>query len=121
MWYQLLLFAGQATALAPPFKRWMETDYPYQGPAVPIADPVDKTVNGDGTGFPRLYEAPAVEPELGTLPTNNINVISLAYTAGGVGMNVHFQTPYGIGGPPCVNWGTDPTNLDQTTKGWTAT
>ena len=121
MWCQLLLLAGQATALAPPFKRWLETDYPYQGPAVVISDKVDQTVNGDGTGFPRLYEAPAVEPYLGTLPTNNINVISLAYAPGGVGMNVHFQTPYGIGGTPCVEWGTDPTKLDQLAKGWTST
>ena len=121
MWCQLLLLAGQATALAPPFKRWLETDYPYQGPEDPIADPVDQTVNGDGTGFPRLYEAPAVEPHVGTLPTNNINVISLAYTSGGIGMNIHFQTPYGIGCTPYVLWGTDPTNLDQKALGWTST
>lgn len=108
-----------AAAMAPPFRRTVDLTYPYTGPAVPIADIVDQTVNGNGKGFPRLYEAPAVEPDLGTVPTNNINVISLAYIPDG--MTVHFQTPYGIGTEPFVYWGTDPFNLNNTATGWTTT
>lgn len=118
MWSALLL-AGYAAALAPPFRRDLATDYPYVGPEVPIMDPVDQTVNGDGKGYPRLYEAPAVEPVIGTVPTNNINVINMAYVPGG--MNIHFQTPYGIGCAPYVKYSTDPTSLDQTAYGWTST
>ncbi|KAJ7725426.1 Metallo-dependent phosphatase-like protein [Mycena maculata] len=115
----LLFFAPSILAIAPPFRRDVDTTYPYMGPAIPIADPVDQTVNGDGTGYPRLWEAPAVEPTLGTLPTNNINVINLAYLDGG--MNIHFQTPYGIGGQPCVKWGPERNDLSKSTCGSTAT
>ncbi|ORY30983.1 acid phosphatase AphA [Naematelia encephala] len=80
----------------------VNTDYPYTGPAIPVGDWVDQTINGNGTKA-----------------TNNINVVSLAYVPGG--MNVHFQTPFGIGGKPCVNWGTDPKNLCNTSKGYTTT
>ena len=96
----------------------VNTKYPYEGPAVPVGDWVDQTVNGNGKGFPRLVEAPAVTPKDDN-PTNNINVISLAYTPGG--MHIHFQTPFGIDGDPCVNWGEDPNNLCKNTKGWTTT
>lgn len=109
----------QVSAIAAPFRRTVDTTYPYTGPAIPIADPVDQTINGNGKGYIRLWEPPAVEPELGSSPTNNINVISLSYVPSG--MNVHFQTPHGIGADPYVLWGTDPTNLNNTATGWTST
>jgi len=37
-------------------------NYPYTGPAVPIADWVDQSINGNGKGFIRLVEKPAVTP-----------------------------------------------------------
>lgn len=70
------------------------TNYPYNGPAIPVGDFADSTVQGDGKGFIRLVEPPAVQPAT-TEPSNNINVISLAYVPGGA--NVHFQTPFGLG------------------------
>ena len=98
----------------------VNTKFPYTGPAVPVGDWSDQTVNGNGKGnaFPRLVEAPAVKPK-DAKPTNNINVVSLAYIPGG--MHVHFQTPFGIDGEPCVNWGEDPNDLSTNTKGWTNT
>ena len=96
----------------------VNTKFPYKGPAVPIGDWVDQSVQGDGTGFRRLVEAPAVKPSSKSA-TNNINVVSLSYVPGG--MHVHFQTPFGIDGEPCVDWGTDPSNLWTNTKGWTRT
>ena len=92
--------------------------YPYTGPAIPIADWVDQTINGNGKGFIRLVEAPAVTPAHSN-PSNNINVISLAYVPGGI--LIHFQTPFGIGGEPCVNWGTESDALVTNTKGYTHT
>ena len=92
--------------------------YPYTGPAVPIADWEDQTINGNGKGFIRLVEAPAVTPAHSN-PSNNINVISLAYAPGGI--LIHFQTPFGIGGEPCVNWGTEKNSLGTNTKGNTHT
>jgi len=69
--------------------RVVDTRFPYTGPAVPIGDWVDQTVNGNGKGFPRLHEAPAVTPATSN-PTNNVNVISLSFMPSGV--NVHYQT-----------------------------
>ena len=96
----------------------VDTSYPYTGPAVPIADWVDQTINGNGKGFNRLVEAPAVTPGHSN-PTNNINVISLAYVPNGI--LVHFQTPFGIGGEPCVKWGTSKDDLGTTSNGYTHT
>lgn len=71
------------------------TNYPYTGPTVPIGDWVDPTINGDGTGFTRLVEPPAVQPSSAN-PTNNVNVIALSYVPGGV--NIHYQVRSDKGG-----------------------
>jgi hypothetical protein len=95
-------------------KRDVDTRFPYTGPAVPIADWVDPTINGNGKGYPRLVEAPAVTPSSSN-PTNNINVIALAYLPNG--MNIHYQTPFGLGVNPSVKWGTSKTSLTNTATG----
>jgi acid phosphatase len=77
------------TEAAPPAKRDVDTRFPYTGPKVPVGDWVDPTINGNGKGFPRLVEAPAVKPS-SSKPSNNINVISVSYIPNGV--NIHFQT-----------------------------
>jgi len=56
----------------------VDESYPYTGPAVPVGDWIDPTINGNGKGFPRLVEPPAVVPSSSN-PTNNINVIALSY------------------------------------------
>jgi acid phosphatase len=43
-------------------KRDVDTRYPYTGPEIPIGDWVDATVIGNGKGFIRLVEPPAVAP-----------------------------------------------------------
>jgi hypothetical protein len=43
-------------------KRDVDTRYPYTGPEIPIGDWIDATVNGNGKGFIRLVEPPAVAP-----------------------------------------------------------
>jgi acid phosphatase len=88
--------------------------YPYTGPAIPIADWVDPTINGNGKGFPRLVEPPAVIPASAN-PTNNINVISLSYFPSGI--NIHYQTPFGLGVAPTVSWGSSPTKLNRQAQG----
>lgn len=110
-----LLAALAFTATAKPT---VDTTYPYTGPAVPIGDWVDNTVNGNGKGFPRLVEAPAVTPSSAN-PTNNINVISLSYVPNGI--NIHFQTPFGLGGAPSISWGTSSSSLSNTATGNTKT
>lgn len=100
------------------YVRDVYTNYPYTGPAVPVADKVDQTVDGNGLGFPRLNEPPAVWP-LSPNATNNINTIAMAYVPSG--MNIHFSTPFGLGGEACVNYGTDPSNLSTNIKGQTKT
>ncbi|KAJ5623490.1 acid phosphatase [Penicillium lividum] len=92
--------------------------FPYKGPAVPVGDWVDNTVNGNGNGFIRLQEAPAVTPAKSN-PTNNINVISLAYIPDG--MLVHYQTPFGLGAAPAVKWGKRKNNLTKFTTGYSHT
>lgn len=77
------------------------------------------TVQGNGKGFPRLVEAPAVKPRTSN-PKNNINVISLAY-AGPNGINIHYQTPFGLGASPAVRWGEEPFVLYRRTTGATDT
>lgn len=104
---------------APSVKRTVDTMYPYKGPAVPVGDPVNPTAIDNGKGFPRLYEHPAVEPPAGSEPSNNINVISSAYFPGGI--NIHFQTPFGIGSSPQVKWGSTPRKLSNTASGYTHT
>ncbi|KAF4978012.1 hypothetical protein FDECE_18280, partial [Fusarium decemcellulare] len=81
----------------------VDEKYPYRGPAVPVGDWVDPSVNGNGRGFPRLVEPPAVKPGSAN-PSNNVNVISLSYVRGGI--NIHYQTPFGLGVAPSVQWGT---------------
>lgn len=92
--------------------------YPYTGPEVPVGDWVDPTVNGNGKGFPRLVEPPAVKPALSS-PTNNVNVISLSYVPNGV--NIHYQTPFGLGGEPIIYWGETEKALTCLVKGQTRT
>lgn len=94
------------------------TNYPYNGPAVPIGDWVDNTINGNGKGFPRLAMPPAVHPSSDS-PTNNINVISLSYMPTGV--NVHFQTPFGLTTDPQVSYGTSASSLTKSATGTTRT
>lgn len=69
-------------------------------------------------GFPRLVVPPAVAPN-SSHPTNNINVITLAYIPNG--MNIHFQTPFGIGASPYVKYGTSAKDLKKTATGATNT
>ena len=52
-------------------------------------------------------------------PTNNINVISLAYLPDG--MNIHFQTPFGLGADPTISWGSNKCRLDKKATGQTRT
>lgn len=96
----------------------VDETFPYTGPAIPVADFVDPTVNGNGLGFPRLVEAPAVTPATSN-PTNNINVISSAFIPEGI--TIHFQTPFGLGTAPSVSFGTSATSLGQTASGSTTT
>ena len=92
----------------------VNTKYPYEGPAVPVGDWVDQTINGNGKGFPRLVEPPAVKPSSAN-PTNNVNVISLSYLPRGV--NIHYQTPFGLGRAPEIKWGKHPNKLDKRATG----
>ena len=96
----------------------VDTEYPYTGPNVPIGDWVDPTVNGNGKGFPRLVEPPAVKPA-SSHPTNNVNVISLSYLPEGI--HIHYQTPFGLGRAPSVKWGTNPHHLDRVAEGFSHT
>ncbi|KAK4073221.1 uncharacterized protein Triagg1_5501 [Trichoderma aggressivum f. europaeum] len=92
--------------------------YPYAGPKVPVGDWLDPTVNGNGKGFARLVEPPAVKPASSS-PTNNVNVISLAYVPNGI--NIHYQTPFGLGEAPSVVWGTSASDLSNTATGKSVT
>ncbi|KAF5648635.1 acid phosphatase [Fusarium sp. NRRL 52700] len=104
----------------------VDETYPYNGPAIPIGDWVDHTVKGSPNhGFIRLVEPPAVQPGY-VNATNNVNVISLSYIPAQpgeqtVGINIHYQTPFGLGGAPSVNWGTSSSCLNKTTPGFTVT
>lgn len=94
----------------------VDTTFPYTGPAIPVGDWVDPTPNGNGKGFPRLVEPPAVAPGKKN-PTNNINVIQLAYLPNGI--NIHYQTPFGLGEAPLITWGTNPWSLNNKATGYT--
>jgi hypothetical protein len=96
----------------------VDESFPYLGPAIPIGDWVDPDVNGNGKGFPRLVEPPAVTPASAN-PSNNVNVISLAYIPEGI--NIHFQTPFGLGEDPSVAWGTSPDSLSKQATGYSHT
>ncbi|THC95826.1 hypothetical protein EYZ11_004696 [Aspergillus tanneri] len=96
----------------------VDNRYPYTGPAVPVGDWVDPTVNGNGKGFPRLVEPPAVKPA-STNPKNNVNVISLSYVPNGI--HIHYQTPFGLGEAPSVKWGKYPNELHHIVYGFTHT
>ncbi len=92
----------------------VDESYPYTGPAVPIGDWIDPTINGNGKGFPRLVEPPAVVPS-SSKPTNNVNVIALSYIPQGI--NIHYQTPFGLGVAPSVKWGASAADLDSEATG----
>ncbi|TKA65427.1 Acid phosphatase [Friedmanniomyces simplex] len=94
--------------------RDVDTRFPYTGPAVPVADWVDPDPNGNGKGFIRLVEPPAVKPK-NSKPTNNINVISTAFVPGGI--TVHYQTPFGLGEAPAVKYGPKKNDLCYTAQG----
>lgn len=96
----------------------VDESYPYTGPTVPVGDWVDPTVKGNGKGYPRLVEAPAVKPASEN-PTNNVNVISLSYLPNGI--HIHYQTPFGLGVAPSVKWGSNPYSLDKVATGFTHT
>ncbi|WPH02674.1 acid phosphatase [Acrodontium crateriforme] len=85
--------------------RDVDTRFPYTGPATPVGDWVNNGVKSNGKGFPRLVEPPAVRPASKN-PTNNVNVISLSYIPNG--MNIHYQTPFGLGEAPSVKYGLSP-------------
>lgn len=96
----------------------VDESYPYTGPEVPVGDWVDPTINGNGKGFQRLVEAPAVKPATAN-PSNNVNVISLSFVPKGI--NIHFQTPFGLGVNPSIKWGKSATNLNSTAVGYSHT
>lgn len=85
---------------------------------MPIGDWVDNTINGNGKGFQRLVEPPAVAAKSGA--TNNINVIQVSYLDAGA-VNVHFQTPFGIGSNPVVMWGKSSSKVNTKATGKTDT
>ncbi|KAJ8292170.1 Acid phosphatase [Rhodotorula toruloides] len=127
------LAAGAAQALPSPpaptpltklelHKRFVDERFPYKGPAVPVGDWLDQTPQGNGKGYQRLYKDPAVlpAPNVSVLSIkNNINVISTSLLPGGI--NVHFQTPFGIGASPVVRWGYDQNSLSNNATGNTTT
>ncbi|KAK3657711.1 hypothetical protein LTR22_009263 [Elasticomyces elasticus] len=112
----LLAFTGLAIAAPATHKRDVDTRFPYLGPNVPVGDFLDPTINGNGKGFVRLVQPPAVAP---AQPLNSVNVISLAYVPGG--MAIHYQTPFGLDCLPSINWGTQPDDLCHTQTGYTTT
>lgn len=117
--FSLVGAACLVTAAPPPLaRRDVDTRFPYTGPKVPVGDWVDPTVNGNGKGFPRLVEAPAVKPS-SSKPSNNINVISVSYIPDGV--NIHFQTPFGLGSDPTIHWGESDSDLSKVATGSTST
>lgn len=101
-------------ANAAPSQNFVDTTFPYKGPEIPVADWIDPTVKGNGKGFQRIVEPPAVTPKSAHV-TNNINVISLSYIP--AGMNIHFQTPFGLGVLPSIKWGSSRENLKHTATG----
>lgn len=111
-----LLSANVHAAAVGAVPRDVDARFPYTGPDVPVGDWVNPTVKGNGKGFPRLVEPPAVEPAT-SKPSNNVNVVSLAYTPDGV--NIHYQTPFGLGDAPSVHWGVAKDDLCNKATGQT--
>ena len=113
---------GAILANAAPTKdvsaRDVDTRFPYTGPDVPVADWVDPDPNGNGKGFIRLVEPPAVKPS-SSKPSNNINVINTAFVPGGI--NIHYQTPFGLGKAPTVKYGPKHNDLCYTAHGASTT
>ncbi|KAI5479092.1 hypothetical protein MNV49_004091 [Pseudohyphozyma bogoriensis] len=107
-----LALVGALAAVSVQALPTVDTTYP----SIPVGDLQDQTVQGNGKGFPRLIEAPAVAPSSSN-PTNNINVISLGYIP--TGMNIHFQTAQGLGKKPEVLWGESPSKLTNRAFGLT--
>lgn len=118
--YRLHAVSAAPTDITPgKAPRDVDTAYPYTGPAVPVGDWVDPSINGvPGKGLPRLTEPPAVVPASANA-TNNINVISLSYIPNGI--NIHFQTPFGLDEDPTIFWGEKQTSLTCLAKGTSAT
>ncbi len=116
---RLLFLYGLWAAVGTQARPTVDTTYPYTGPAIPVGDFVDPTVNGNGKGFARLVEPPAVAPASKN-PSNNVNVIQLSYMPNN-GINIHYQTPFGLGVDPSVKWGTTASNLSNTATGYTHT
>lgn len=112
------LSAAQLFGGSDAYDSYVDTSYQYTGPDVPIGDWNDQTINGNGRGYPRLTEPPAVQPSSEDV-TNNVNVISLSYLPDG--MHIHYQTPFGLGRDPSVHWGQTPDNLDHTSIGTSRT
>ncbi|TAQ88942.1 hypothetical protein B7494_g2715 [Chlorociboria aeruginascens] len=113
-----LCFSSVSGAPTQDEKRDVYTNYPYTGPAIPVGDWVDSTVKGNGKGFPRLVEPPAVKPAK-KKPSNNVNVIALSYVPNGV--NIHYQTPFGLGNAPIIHWGDKTDFLCYSSTGKTGT
>lgn len=99
--------------------RDVDTAYPYTGPEYPVGDWVDPSINGvPGKGLPRITEPPAVVPASKNA-TNNINVISLSYIPNGI--NIHFQTPFGLDEDPTIFWGESEKDLTCLARGKSVT
>lgn len=111
-----LLSVGVHSAAVHAVPRDVDTRFPYTGPDVPVGDWVNPTAKGNGKGFPRLVEPPAVTPD-SRKPSNNVNVLSLAYIPKGV--NIHYQTPFGLSGAPSVHWGKAKDDLCNRATGQT--
>lgn len=96
---------------------YVNTQYGYGGPAVPVGDFVDPSYTEYGTekdgAYTRLIEPPAVQPSSNSA-TNNYNVISLTFLPTGV--NIHVQTPAALS-TPTVMWGTSPSSLINNATG----
>ena len=111
-------FLGAILAVAVDAVPTVDELYPYTGPKVPVGDWIDPTVKGNGKGFVRLVEPPAVKPASAN-PTNNVNVISVSYIPNGI--NIHYQTPFGLGEAPSVVWGLSASELSNTATGKSVT
>ncbi|KAJ3032235.1 hypothetical protein HDV00_007756 [Rhizophlyctis rosea] len=110
--------AALALPLAANAAPTVDTRFPYNGPITPVGDWVNNAVQSNGKGFPRLVEPPAVTPRKEN-PKNNVNVIQLSYIPEGI--NIHYQTPFGLGQRPTIEWGTSKRNLGHVAIGETST
>lgn len=48
-------------------------------------------------------------------PSNNVNVVNMAYVPGGI--NIHYQTAFGLGEAPSIIWGKTPGDLCNVARG----